>query len=86
MLFTLKILRVYKTTKSFCLKQDGGSKQELKKFHSEEHTYLCSLFTLDNLAREQCVRNVGWKDVEESKQDTFKCLLYLMLRAIRLNF
>ena len=58
----------------------------MKECHSEEHTYLGYLFTLDNLAREQCVRNVGLKDVEEGKQDTFKWLLYLMLRAIRLNF
>jgi hypothetical protein len=79
-------LRVYKTTKSFCLKQDDGSKQELKECHSEEHTYLCYLFTLDNLAREQCVWNVGWKDEEEGKQDKFKWLLKTMFRAIGLNF
>jgi hypothetical protein len=55
--------------------QGEGSKQELNKLHSEEHTYWCCLFRPDKLAMEQCVRNVGWKEEEEGKWDKFKWLL-----------
>jgi hypothetical protein len=46
-----------------------------KKLHSEEQTYLCYLLRPDNLAREQCVWNVGWKGEEKGKENKFKWLL-----------
>jgi hypothetical protein len=73
--FTLKELMLCKNINRFYLKQGEGSKQEVNKLHSEEHTYLCYLFRPDKLAREQCVWNVGWKDEGEGKWDKFKWLL-----------
>jgi hypothetical protein len=54
-----------KNIKRFYLKQGDGSKWELKKLDTEEQTYLCYLFRPDNLAREQCGWNVGWKLEED---------------------
>jgi hypothetical protein len=47
MSFTLKVLMLCKNTNRFYLKQGEGSKEELKKLHSEEQTYLCYLFRPD---------------------------------------
>jgi len=68
MSFTLKVLQLYKATNSFYLKEDGGSKQELKHF-TVRNTHICViyLFRPDKLVREQSVWNVGWKDGEEGK-------------------
>jgi len=54
MFFTLKVLMLYKNIKRFYLKQGDGSKQELKKLHSEEHIYLFFLLGPDKLTGEQC--------------------------------
>ena len=52
--FTLKILRLYRNKKRFCL---GG----IEKLYSDERTYSCYLIRSDKLARGQCVEiRVGW--------------------------
>jgi len=43
MLFTLKVLRLYKTTNSFYLKQDCGSKQDLKHY-TVRNTRICVIY------------------------------------------
>jgi ribosomal protein L30/L7E len=51
MSFTLKVLRLYKNTNCFYLKQSEGSKQELKKITQWGRRYLCYLFRPDKVAK-----------------------------------